>query len=64
MKLKDTNPGDEIRVYCIGWRAFDDTISTVIRVTQFEVEMQNTSGVKRRFSPDCECLLVAKNKKT
>ena len=57
--LSECKVGDVVRLYCIGWRCFDNELSTVVENdSKFYVKVKSASGHIHEFVPDTECIVL------
>jgi len=56
-KLEECQVGDYVRLWCIGWNAFDNEVVKIISIGIL-VEVQYKSGAKGNFSYSTECEVI------
>ena len=57
-ELKETEVGDKIYIYLIGYRCFDNELSTVTENNGFSVKIRQANGFVREYVGDTQCIFV------
>lgn len=55
--LNDFNVGDKVRMWCIGWGAWDTHIVTIVKKGIF-ITIQYEGGRKSEFSQDTKAIFI------
>lgn len=58
-ELKDCKTGDTVRLWCIGWMAWDDVIVEILdNGVSSLVKVKYSSGREAEFVPTTKCMVM------
>ncbi|MFT4734611.1 MAG: hypothetical protein ACI9K1_001568 [Arcticibacterium sp.] len=58
-KLEDCKIGDTVRIWCIGWNAWDNEVVNIIdNGVSSLIKVKYCSGRTREFVPSAGCMVV------